>query len=206
MGKRLYLLEFIVIFLLGPLVIALGLFSQEMIFPILWLVFAYTLIVLMDKGVPFFYFKVNRRELMIVLKRFLFLFPLIALFSLAVYPDRLFDFARRETVLWAVVIVLYPLISVVVQEVVFRHFFYYRYRHLFRNRKLFILANAAVFSYAHIVFLNPVSVLFTFLGGIIFAHTYLRSRSLLLVCIEHSLYGDMLFTIGLGSFFYHQPF
>jgi hypothetical protein len=31
-----------------------------------------------------------------------------------------------------------------------------------------------------------------------------RTRSLLTVAIEHSLYGITIFTIGLGRFFYHD--
>ncbi len=40
-------------------------------------------------------------------------------------------------------------------------------------------------------------------GGWLFADTYRQSRSLWLVCLEHALYGDLIFTIGLGTFFYH---
>ncbi|WP_423804206.1 hypothetical protein [Nitrosomonas nitrosa] len=47
------------------------------------------------------------------------------------------------------------------------------------------------------------SVTFTFVGGIMFAYTYHRHRSLLLASIEHALYGCFVFTIGLGWFFYH---
>jgi CAAX protease family protein len=39
-------------------------------------------------------------------------------------------------------------------------------------------------------------------AGLLFASTYERSRSTLLVSIEHALYGDVVFTVGLGSLFY----
>jgi hypothetical protein len=39
-------------------------------------------------------------------------------------------------------------------------------------------------------------------GGLLFARDYARHRSLSLTCLEHSLYGCLIFTIGLGRFFY----
>ena len=39
-------------------------------------------------------------------------------------------------------------------------------------------------------------------AGLIFASTYAKSKSLALVTIEHGLYGNFLFFIGLGWYFY----
>lgn len=54
----------------------------------------------------------------------------------------------------------------------------------------------------HIIFRNPVAPLLTLPGGYLFATTYTRTRSLLITGIEHALYGDLVFTIGLGIYFY----
>ena len=40
------------------------------------------------------------------------------------------------------------------------------------------------------------------IGGLLFANTYNKHRSLLLVSIEHGLYGNTLFFIGLGWYFW----
>lgn len=56
----------------------------------------------------------------------------------------------------------------------------------------------------HIVFNNYIAVVFTFLAGLIFMKTYIDTKSFGLVCIEHALYGNMIFTIGLGEYFYHN--
>ena len=40
-------------------------------------------------------------------------------------------------------------------------------------------------------------------GGLFFADTYAKTRSLAAVYFEHALYGCYLFTIGLGFYFYH---
>jgi uncharacterized protein len=43
------------------------------------------------------------------------------------------------------------------------------------------------------------------LGGLLFSLTYQRSGSLLLTSIDHALFGNFIFTIGLGQFFHHGP-
>jgi membrane protease YdiL (CAAX protease family) len=41
------------------------------------------------------------------------------------------------------------------------------------------------------------------IGGLLFALTYQHSGSLLLTCLDHALFGNFIFTVGLGQFFYH---
>jgi membrane protease YdiL (CAAX protease family) len=64
---------------------------------------------------------------------------------------------------------------------------------------LFILINAGLFSLAHLFFRNALVMLLTFLGGILFALTFKKTKSTLLVSIEHSIYGCWLFTVGMGE-------
>ena len=61
---------------------------------------------------------------------------------------------------------------------------------------------AAFFAWAHIVFHNVWACAFTFVGGLFFLSTYRRTGSLLFAAVEHALYGDFLFSIGWGAFFY----
>ncbi len=97
---------------------------------------------------------------------------------------------------------VYPLLSVYPQNVVYRAFVFHRYRGLFADEAVVIWASAAAFAWAHVIFHNPMALLLTFAGGLIFAQTYRRHRSLLLVSIEHALYGLLVFTIGLGHALY----
>ena len=62
--------------------------------------------------------------------------------------------------------------------------------------------SAVTFSFAHIIYLNPISIVPALGGGYLFAWTYIRTRSLLKVSVEHALYGGLLYTTGLGRFFY----
>ena len=65
-----------------------------------------------------------------------------------------------------------------------------------------IWASAIVFAYAHILFINPVAPVLSLLAGYFFASTYAKYKSLALVTIEHALYGNMIFTLGLGYYFW----
>lgn len=117
-------------------------------------------------------------------------------------PGLLFNFVRRSPVVWAIVMALYPVLSVYPQGLVYRAFFFQRYRALFPNPMVLIAVSAVAFSFAHIIFRNPIAVSLTLLGGLIFAWRYAQTQSLFTSSFEHALYGCWMFTIGLGEFFY----
>lgn len=116
--------------------------------------------------------------------------------------DRLFGIWHYNPEMIPFLMVLYPLLSALPQEFIFCSFFFDRYPVLFRNRKLLIFMSALTFAYAHCLYINPIAPPLSFLGGLIFASTYIKTRSLALVTIEHGLYGNSLFIIGLGWYFY----
>jgi uncharacterized protein len=131
---------------------------------------------------------------------------LMALIGVAVWlfaPHLLFSLVEHNPVLWAAILVLYPLFSVYPQEFLFRSFFFRRYEPLFGYGSAMIIASAAAFGFVHIVFGNWLAVALTAIGGTLFSLTYRKSGSLIPVCVEHALFGNFLFTIGLGQFFYH---
>jgi membrane protease YdiL (CAAX protease family) len=127
----------------------------------------------------------------------------LAIFTYVMIPDRMFSLPLHRPQLWVMVMILYPLLSVIPQEIIYRSFFFRRYAPLFTTPKAMIIASALAFGWVHIVLLNWVAVVFSAIGGFIFASTYSKTRSLGAVCLEHALYGCMLFTLGLGYYFYH---
>lgn len=134
--------------------------------------------------------------------RFAVLAPLITLVTWAVWPHVFLSLPRQRPLLWALIMVLYPLLSVWPQEMLYRRLLFHRYRALFRTDIALILMSAAAFGFAHIIFLNWIAVAMTAAGGLLFARDYARHQSLPLTCLEHSLYGCLIFTVGLGRFFY----
>ena len=126
---------------------------------------------------------------------------LLAVGVFLVEPAHLFDLPRDSPWRWLAVMLLYPVLSVVPQELVFRTFFFHRYGRLFGGRWVAMAASAVAFSWAHIVLANGLAIALTLLGGWLFARTYLRTRSLVATAVEHAAYGCLLFTVGLGRWF-----
>lgn len=118
-------------------------------------------------------------------------------------PTYLFSFVCERPAFWAFVMVAYPIFSVIPQEIIFRSFFFQRYGHIFRSQLALIIASGVLFGAAHLIFQNWVAPLLCVIGGIYFAQTYAKTRSLALAVVEHALYGCMMFTVGLGPYFYH---
>lgn len=143
------------------------------------------------------------KQLKRILLRFAVCGAMIATLVFFIFPQNFLDMPREKPHVWAMVMIFYPLLSVYPQELIYRTFFFERYRHLFPNCISTVLASAVVFGLVHIIFQNPLAVLLTLVGGAFFAETYARTRSLRLVWLEHALYGCLIFTIGLGQFFYH---
>ena len=137
-----------------------------------------------------------------VMIRFAVLAPLITAVTWITMPGSFLSFPRESPGIWILVMVLYPLLSVWPQEMVYRAFIYRRYTPLFGAWGGYILASALAFGFMHIIFINPVAVALSVLGGWLFAWNYARNRSLALASIEHALYGCLIFTTGLGRFFF----
>lgn len=132
--------------------------------------------------------------------------PLLLLLGLVVWlaaPKMLFSLVKTAPWLWLLVMIFYPVLSVYPQELLYRAYFFHRFKPLFGEGAAMIVASAILFGYVHIVFGSWISIALTAAGGVLFGVTYRRSRSLLLACLEHALFGDFVFTIGIGRYFYH---
>jgi membrane protease YdiL (CAAX protease family) len=149
--------------------------------------------------------RVPRRQpsrIRFVLLRFAVLAPLLTLIVWLAAPGQFLDLPRHKPILWAAIMLLYPALSVWPQEIIYRRFIFQRYGGLLGTDFKRIAASAAAFGFAHVIFLNVWAVLLTLAGGVLFAQSYTRSGSLTAPSIEHALYGCLVFTIGLGRFFY----
>jgi membrane protease YdiL (CAAX protease family) len=143
------------------------------------------------------------RRLLRALVPFVVAAPFLLLATILFEPDRLFAFVRERPLLWALVMVLYPILSAYPQGVVYRAFVFHRYRSLFGGGWAMVLASAVAFSFVHIIFHNWIAPVLSFGGGVLFAWTYERTESSLAATVQHALFGCYLFTIGLGWYFYH---
>ena len=124
---------------------------------------------------------------------------LTTLYVWFVDKENLYIVVLNKPKLWLFILFFYSVFSVYPQELIYRTFYFQRYASLFKNEKLFIIVNAILFSLAHLFFRNTLVMILTFIGGILFAMSYKKTKSTLLVSIEHAIYGCWLFTVGMGA-------
>ena len=200
MANTLRKLEFFFIFLALPSIIFF-LDSTIIVFATLYTVFILSLVIL--------YF--DKTFLLVSLKKkidwkFVSIFTLSFIclsfiYILLIDKSLLFYLPKTNLQLWLVVIFVYPFLSVIPQEVVYRVYFFQRYFPKNNNFFFLIILNLIVFSYGHIVFNNFHAILITAIVSPIFTFAYLR-KSFLTCVVLHSLGGQVIFTLGLGKYFY----
>jgi membrane protease YdiL (CAAX protease family) len=121
-------------------------------------------------------------------------------------PDAFLDLPRRRTSLWLLILLLYPLLSVLPQEIIFRVWVFEAHQSLWVSPLLPILVSALFFGWAHIIYAGWFAVATTTLGGLALAWNYRQNRSrpgaVWPLCLEHSLYGRTMFSVGLGRYFF----
>lgn len=131
----------------------------------------------------------------------------ISLLSIIFLPsEQIFYLPLHRTELWLLIMVFYPIWSAFTQEVIYRGFFFHRYTPLFKNDKIVITLNGILFGLLHIIFRNWIAVAGATIIGFVWAYSYFKHRSILVVSLEHAIVGNYLFTIGLGYFFYVPDF
>ncbi|HKK46694.1 MAG TPA: CPBP family intramembrane glutamic endopeptidase, partial [Balneolaceae bacterium] len=119
-----------------------------------------------------------------------------------IQPDQFFYLPVHRPILWMVIMVLYPVLSALPQEFIYRTYFFHRFDHLMTLKYATVITSAIAFSFLHIVFHNWVAIGLSFGAGLLFGITYMRTESLFWVTVEHAIYGCLVFTMGLGNFFY----
>lgn len=205
-GRRTFLIaEFLILYLAVPLYLALHRPSVPPI-PLLW-GFALYCFVMLRRDSSFDRSQLwNAGALRGQIKPILILLVIgIVLISAAVYafaPELLFSFIKIHPKVWALVMLLYPVLSVYPQGIAYRVFLMHRYRKILQKQWALISLSALAFAFMHIVFRNPVAVGLTLMGGPLFARRQIVTRSLFASSFEHALYGCFVFTIGLGQFFF----
>ncbi len=133
------------------------------------------------------------------LVKLIIIISLTTLFVWITNKEAFFSVLLNKPKLWLIILFIYSVFSVYPQELVYRTFFFKRYESLFKNGHQLIFLNAIVFSLGHIFFKNTLVIILTFLGGLLFAFTFTKTKSTILVSIEHAIYGSWLFTVGMGA-------
>lgn len=192
--------ELTVLFVIMPLLYVVDVLPVHKVVPLVMLL-AYCVIVLLVNKPR----NENRFSLIANWRFILFRFTIIALvvflaIRFVLHVPFFADLEHNRKLFY--MILMYPLLSVLPQEIIFREFFFYRYALLFKSSSLLMAANIVLFVFAHLYFGSWIVTVFTLVGGTIFTLTYRQTRSLLVVSIEHTLYGLLVLSSGLGEYFY----
>ncbi len=129
--------------------------------------------------------------------------PSLYLLTIWLIPGGLFGFPRHSPDLWMRVMLLYPLLSVLPQSIIYRALFFARYGPLFPSPVVAVLANAAAFALAHLFFQNWIAVGLCAVGGVAFGWVHGQRGSYWSANLLHVISGWTVFTLGLGRYFYH---
>jgi hypothetical protein len=127
----------------------------------------------------------------------------VALFVAKVHPGWFLEFPRSRPEAYKKIMLLYLAMSVVPQELAYRTFYFHRYGALFGSAHwLALLINGVLFGLGHLVIGTDLAIFGTMATGLLFAARYALTRSFWAVFIEHALWGALVFTVGLGQFFF----
>lgn len=193
--------ELVILFVFVPISLLFN-YSFKIKFLLILLGFIYVIFVLI---------KIEKEKLLInksfknkvfwknVLVKFLIVTVITTAFVLFYNRDLLFNVPLNNPKLWLIILFIYSVFSVYPQELIYRTFFFKRFQGFFKSQILIIISNAILFSLAHIFFRNVLVLVITFLGGLIFATTFINTQSTFLVSVEHAIYGCWLFTVGMGD-------
>jgi hypothetical protein len=127
----------------------------------------------------------------------------VALYVAKVHPGWFLEFPRSRPEAYKKIMLLYLAMSVVPQELAYRTFYFHRYGALFGSAHwLALLINGVLFGLGHLVIGTDLAIFGTMATGLLFAARYALTRSFWAVFIEHALWGALVFTVGLGQFFF----
>lgn len=197
--------EFAGLFVAAPLVLALAL-PPEALFPALFAVTGIGVVLL--HLTPGFAWSELRRGIGRIRWDFVaaFVFATVGVGYAVVQataPQAFLFLPRHQPALMLMIVALYPVLSALPQEILFRPLFFRRYGGLLPARSgPQLVLNAAVFSFAHLMYWSWIVAAMTFWGGLAFAWAYRVRRNFPEAVVLHALAGIVLFALGLGVFFY----
>ena len=205
MGKIGLWLEFVLLFFGIPLLVFL---DKDFIHPSILILPVLIFIVLILRYTTDFQLKelfrwgitkaVMLKNGLIALVWFILMLGYVLIFE----RENLFNLIRANPWIFVGMCIFYPIFSAFGQEVIYRTFLFRRYRRLFPKKGHFLAASGITFSFMHIVYYDPVSMILTFVGGLYFASLYFQTRSVLFSALMHGLTGMIVFGVGLGQYFW----
>ncbi len=174
-----------------------------------WIIFLYTFFLYFylygnkKLNINFLNYKsLDKNYIIIIFIRWIVATIFIYLITYCFFNEKLFFIQKNNPNLLWKILLFYPFFSALPQEFIFCTFFFKRYKSLIKSERKTIFLSTLLFCFSHVLFINIVAPILGLIGGYLFAKTYSKTKSLALVSLEHALYGNSLFFIGLGWYFW----
>ena len=198
-------LEFVILFFGIPLLIYLDkdfIHPSIIIFPVLVFIF-----ILLRRTSDFSWrelirWKISRRALAVNSLVVLVCAMLVLGYVFFFDRENLFNLPRSHPWIYLAICLFYPVFSAYGQEIIYRTFLSKRYSRIFPGKWHFVAASAVTFSFLHIVYYNPFSMILTLIGGLYLAWVYQQTGSVLFTSVLHGIYGIIFFGVGMGQYFW----
>lgn len=119
-------------------------------------------------------------------------------------PNVIFlDLPKQRPNLWLMIMLLYPLLSVLPQELIWRYHLLEKMKLILPSKNLRIIVSSLAFGWMHVVYGHYFSVISTsILGWILCIIYYQGNKNIWPIWLIHSIAGQAVFTFGLGQYFY----
>ena len=108
-------------------------------------------------------------------------------FCWLILPERLWFILIQASQVMLWIAIVYPIVQVVPQELIYRALFFGRYGNMFSSRKQAIFVNALLFTFGHLMYWHPIVFIASFFGSVIFPHAYFRPRGFIQACALHGI-------------------
>lgn len=204
MKKIFLMLEFLVLFFVIPLMAAFVL-PPSLVLPGL-LIFTFVGIFLLQVTPAFRWSTLSAGFITINWKLLVYFFVVcfltLSLLAFFIDSENTYYLPVNSPRLWIFIMIAYPLVSVIPQELIYRPLFFIRYKSILPSGQSLVILNAICFCLIHLFYWNLLALFITFFGGLIFSQIYYKNKNFLEVVLYHSVGGCMIFTTGLGRFFY----
>lgn len=92
-------------------------------------------------------------------------------------------------------LILYTLVSVPIQEFIFRSYLTWRVEQLGYNSKINIMISSTLFVAGHIPFRSPIMLSIVIVIGYLYSRLYTHHRNILPILLSHALVGSLLILI-----------
>ena len=93
--------------------------------------------------------------------------------------------------------IFYLFFSITPQEIIFRFFFFLRYKDIFNfKHPYFVLFNSLIFAFLHVVYLDFYILLLCFFGSLLISYHYIKFQSTFLAIIEHFILAQSIMIMG----------